>query len=170
MARETPKKSLTLPLLVASPADLGRLIRELEMIDNNLLQLGLRQGGDKVKMPKTSKLMDETIELNKLNLLHETDRKLLSTFLLQVKTKAPVLHISFSVDPSVSVIEKLMTWLRREIHPLVLLTIGLQPNIGAGCIVRTTNKYFDLSLGQDFASKRELLMSKLSPATAKVKA
>ena len=54
-----------------------------------------------------------------------------------------------------------MTWLRREIHPLVLMTVGLQPNIGAGCIVRTTNKYFDFSLRQDFANKRDLLQAAL---------
>ncbi|HYH36035.1 MAG TPA: hypothetical protein VD706_00875, partial [Candidatus Saccharimonadales bacterium] len=82
------------------------------------------------------------------------------------KQRSPVLHISFSADPSPTFTEKLMTWLREEIHPLVLLSVGLQPTIGAGCIVRTTNKQFDLSLREDFLKKRELLLSQLRSAPA----
>jgi hypothetical protein len=140
----------------------GRLIRELELIDNTLLQLGLRAGGSEIKLPKTSHLMDQTVQVNKLNLLQAEDRAVLRQFLNAIKKQSPVLHMSFSADPSPAFIEKLMVWLRREIHPAVLLTIGLQPTIGAGCILRTTNKYFDFSLRQDFLKKRDLLQAKLS--------
>ena len=112
-------------------------------------------------MPKTSHLMDQIIQLNKLNLLQPPHRAALKQFLEAVKRQSPVLHISFSADPSPAFIEKLMAWLRKEIHPLVLLTVGLQPNIGAGCIVRTANKQFDFSLRQDFLEKRDLLRSQL---------
>ena len=161
-ATKAKRRVFTLPVLVAGPADVGRLIRELELVNDALLQLGLRAGGTEVKMPKTSHLMDQTIELNKLNLLRPADRATLKRSLTIVKQQAPVLHISFSADPSPGFIEKLMAWLRREIHPFVLLTIGLQPNIGAGCIVRTTNKQFDFSLRQDFLEKRDLLLSQLA--------
>jgi F0F1-type ATP synthase delta subunit len=162
-----PRTTAQLPILVSSPADLGRLIRELEVIDESLLQLSLRKGGGEVKMPKTTKLMDQTIQLNKLNLLHKTDRELLRRFLTDIKAEAPVLHISFSVDPSTAFLEKLVTWLRLEINPSVLVTVGLQPSLGVGCVVRSTNKYFDLSLRQNFAKKRELLFSKLVPPEVK---
>ncbi len=156
------KKTLGLPILVISPTDLGRLTRELELIDDNFLQLGLRQGKGEIKMPRTTQLMDQTVQLNKLNLLQAVDRKLLQQFLLSISSKAPVLHFSFSVDPSAIFIEKLILWVRSEIHPFVLITIGLQPNMGAGCIVRSTNKYFDFSLRQSFAEKRQLLLDRLS--------
>ncbi len=156
-----PERVLSLPILVTSPADVGRLGRELELIDNSLLQLGLRAANTEVKMPRTSRLMDQTIQLNKLNLLQAADRVLLQHFVAAVRAKAPVLHISFSTDPAPAFIEKLMVWLRREIHPELLLTIGLQPTIGAGCIVRTNNKYFDFSLRQDFAAKSNLLLEAL---------
>lgn len=163
-------RQLVLPVSVTGPVDIGRLIRELELIDNTLLQLGLRAGdGSNVKMPKTSRLMDHMVDLNKLNLLQKKDRAVLAQFLSIVKEHAPVMHMSFSADPSPAFSDKLMTWLRREVHPLLLLTVGLQPNIGAGCIVRTTNKQFDISLRQDFASKRDLLLSRLTktvPAAA----
>lgn len=160
--RPTHTRTPTLPPLVASPADVRRLCRELEQIDEALLQLKLRSDGGNVKMPKTSRLMDLTVEHNKLNLLKIDDRKLLKRFLELVGQKAPQLHFSFSADPSAGFIEKLVTWLRQEIHPHVVVTIGLQPNIGAGCIVRSTNKYFDFSLKQTFASQNALLLDKLS--------
>jgi hypothetical protein len=155
-------RELKLPVMVSGPTDIGRLFRELELIDQALLQLGLRKGGSEVKMPKTSRLMDQVIETNKLNLLHKLDRTELEHFLNAIKEKSPVLHMSFSADPSPGFIEKLMTWLRKEIHPQLLLTIGLQPTIGAGCIVRTTNKQFDFSLREDFLSKRELLLGQIA--------
>jgi len=153
------KHLVGLPLLVVGPVDVGRLVRELENVDNYLLQAKLRN--TESRLPRVSQLMEQTVELNKLNLLHETDRKQLRELLTTVREQAPVLHVSFSADPSAAFIEKLMAWLRREIHPVVLLTIGLQPNIGAGCIIRSTNKQFDCSLRQDFLSKRDLLMSKI---------
>lgn len=137
---------LHLPLSVVGKVDIGRLLREVEAVDDFLKQSAIREPGTPVKLPKTSRLFDETVEVNKLNVLHEDDRARLFDFLKQVKAKAPVLHISFSADPSPMFTQKLITWLRAEVHPIVLLQVGLQPNIGAGCVVRTQNKYFDFSL------------------------
>jgi len=161
------KTAMKLPVLVSSPVDVGRLVRELQVIDESMLQLKLRKGTAAVRLPKTSQLMDQTAQLNKLNLLHVADRKQLQTFLETVVAKAPVLHISFSADPSVPFIEKLITWLRREIHPQILLTIGLQPNTGAGCMVRSTNHYFDFTLRKKFADNHQLLLDKLAPKAGK---
>lgn len=152
---------LTLPLSVVSPVDVGRLLRELESIENLISQSTINSHDAGPKTPKTSLLMEQTIELNKLDLLEVDDRKQLLELLTIVKQQAPLLHVSFSSDPAPAFIEKLMAWLRREIHPTVLLTIGLQPNIGAGCIVRSTNKYFDFSLRKDLLGKRELLLDKI---------
>lgn len=170
MEHETePKKlqKMVLPILVTGLIDIGRLSRELEQLDNALLQLSLREGGTEVKMPKTSRLMDQMIQDNQLNLLQESDRAKLKTFLDSVRAHSPIIHMSFSADPTPAFTEKLMVWLRREIHPLLLLTIGLQPNIGAGCILRTANKQFDFSLKQDFAGKRDLLLSMLNNPVTK---
>lgn len=152
---------LRLPPSVASPVDLARLIRELEAINESMLQLRLRSGGSPTKIPKTGYLLDKTIQLNGLNLLQDVDREALGKYLARIRDKAPVMHMSLSSDPAPLFIEKLMTWLRREIHPEVLLTIGLQPTLGAGCILRTTNKYFDLSLRQTLLQQQELLMAGL---------
>lgn len=163
-AAPAQQTQLVLPLLVASRVDIGRLLRELEMIDEAVSQAKIRAvqtGGGQVALPRMTQLMDKTIELNHLDLTDDTQRHGLQTFLLQVREHAPVLHLSFSADPSSSFIERLMAWLRKELDSNMLVTIGLQPNIGAGCIVRTTNRYFDLSLRQDFDKKRDLLIEKL---------
>lgn len=152
---------LQLPLGITSPADVGRLLRELEGLERFFHQTEIRTPGSNMQPPKSSNLFDEIASSNQLNMLHEQDRAKLRSFLNSVKAAAPVLHMSFAADPSPLFMQKLMTYLRREIHPLVLVRTGLQPNIGAGCILRTRNKVFDLSLRQRFASKRNLLLERL---------
>jgi len=158
-ATESP--SLKLSTSITSPVDISRLIREVDFIDESLLQLGLRSGGSPVKVPKTSYLMDKLVRLNGLKLLLQPDRQALKQYLTTIHAQAPVIHISFGADPSAVFTEKLIGWLRREIHQEVLLTIGMQPNLGAGCILRTTNKQFDLSLRQTLITQRNLLMTTL---------
>lgn len=138
--------TLRLPITVVSRVDVGRLLREVAAIDDFLSQSAIRQPGTPIKLPKTSRLFDEIVTLNQLNVLHDTDRKQLTEFLTNVRNTAPILHMSFNADPSPDFTQKLMTWLRTEIHPIVLIQVGLQPNIGAGCVLRTTNKFFDFSL------------------------
>lgn len=167
MAHEAADRTgtMTLPLAAARPSDVGRLLRELESIDNALLQSKLKSG-DSTKPPKVSRLMEQTEEANGLDLSRPDDRARLKRFLEGVKASSPVFHISFNADPAPAFIEKLMAWFRREVHPSLLLNIGLEPNIGAGCILRTVNKQFDMSLRQDFVDKRGLLLERLSkPAT-----
>jgi hypothetical protein len=159
-------RQLILPAAIISKVEVGRMLNELEQIDEALLQLGLRQGGaGQGKMPKTSWLMDKFATENKLNLLHEADRQGGMKFLTAVRDHAPVLKISFSVDPSPAFTERLMTWLRREIHPQVMISIGLQPNLGAGCVIYGNSKFFDLSLKQTFEQKRPLLLQRLLAKT-----
>lgn len=148
---------LQLPLSVVSRVDVGRLLREAESIDGFLNQSAIREPGTPVKLPRTSRLFDETVQTNKLNVLHQDDRQRLHSFLTEVKSHAPTLHMSFSADPSPMFTQKLLSYLRAEIHPIVLLQVGLQPNMGAGCVVRTTNKYFDFSLRSRFKEKGSVL-------------
>lgn len=155
-------KLVGLPILIASPVDLGRLIRELEAIDSTLNQSAIRQ--EQVSLPKTSEYLAQTVDLNKLDLLQPSHRKLLMQFLVSTRERAPRIHMSFSADPSPQFSEKLTSFLREQIHPLVLVTFGLQPSVGAGCVVRTTNKYFDFSLRASLMKNRDLVMKSLREA------
>lgn len=169
-AKTSKPVKLLLPTSVVTIADVGKLLRELEAIENTLLQLKVRTHGSQVNLPGFSKGMGHIAELNKLNLLHEGDLQTLKSLLTDFKQKAPLMYISFSSEPSPAFLEKLIVWIRREINPNVLINIGLQPAIGAGCIVRTSNKVFDLSLRQTFVEKRHLLLEQIIPDVNEVKA
>ncbi|HVI60812.1 MAG TPA: hypothetical protein VM535_01505 [Candidatus Saccharimonadales bacterium] len=160
---------IQLPGLVIGPADINRLLSELEVTNEALLQRGLRKGDNGSKIPKVSQLMEQVLELNGLELTRPADRQSLARFLEEVQLQAPVLHMSFSADPSPDFLSKLMAWLRREIHPLALLSVGLQPTIGAGCVLRTTNRYFDFSLRQEFIKRQDLLKAKLTAGSERAK-
>lgn len=162
MARDKEaKKTYKLPKLVVSQADVKRLLRELEALDDFLHQSKIRTPGTSVKLPKTSRILDDLAADNELNLLHTDDNKQLIEFLTELRDSAPLVHISFSSDPSAAFMDKIISWFRREIHPYILLQIGLQPTIAAGCIIRTADKQFDLSLRRGFSAKRDILIEKL---------
>ncbi len=161
-----PQSQLQLPMGVVTHADVGRLMQEIEAVDGFVRQAGMQQQSSPLQLPKSSRMFDELVAINKLDMLKEEDRRQITQLLQVVRTKAPVLHMSFSTDPSPLFTERLMTWLRQQIHPFVLLQVGLLPNIGAGCVLRTTNKYYDFSLKQRFSDTRPMLISKLRGADA----
>lgn len=154
-------QSIALPVGVISPTDIARLTREIESIDAFFREQEIRTGGTTNTMPRLSKLMDQLAIDNQLNLLESKDRSVILELLQKLHSNAPVMHISFSVDPPGAYVQKIVAWLRANIHQHVLVTVGLQPNIGAGCVVRTTNKLFDFSLREYFAQKRDFFIEKL---------
>lgn len=159
------KKHLILPMSVVSPTDIARLLRELDNLDEFFRQDSIRHDGEAaLETPRYSRLLDELLVTNKVDLLDAQQREKLVTAIRLLEQKAPVLHISFSVDPPGPYIQKIVSWLRESIHPFVLVRVGLQPNIGAGCVVRTTNKSFDFSLRRFFDKKRDFFIEKLHEA------
>jgi F0F1-type ATP synthase delta subunit len=159
--------SLQLPSSLIGRSDVARLRRELEALGDYLHQSALRhQAEGELKLPSTSRLLDEFVTVNKLNMLHRDDHENALQVLNELADSAPILHISFSAEPSSAFMAKLMTWLRANIDPLVLVQVGLQPAIAAGCIVRTRNRQFDMSLGQNFKKQRSLLAEQLQAGSA----
>jgi F0F1-type ATP synthase delta subunit len=161
-------KQFTLPTTVTGKRDMARLIREMAALEDYLHQAGLRSSTENaVKMPKTSRLLDEIVTANGLNLLDGESRKKLLNSLKLIQQKAPLVHMSFSVDPSAAFMQKIVTWWRENIDPFVLVEIGLQPNIAAGCLVRTSNRQYDFSLRRRLQAKKADLAKYLEePATA----
>ena len=152
--------NLILPVAIVGRVDLGRVQREIGQIHTALQAQALRSP-TVVGLPKLSQLLDEFVQANKLNLLEISDRSNAVEFLEDIKNNSPRVHVSFSADPSAQFMAKITTWFRQNVHPTVLIAVGLQPGIGAGCVVRTPNKYFDLSLGKSLADNRELLIRRL---------
>lgn len=153
---------LKLPAIVVGTTDVARLRRELEALYDYLHQAALRhQKADEIKLPKTSRALDELTRLNGIDLMDRDQYDQLTVRLEQVFSSAPKLHISFAADPSSAFTAKLTEWLRANIHPSVLIQVGLQPNIAAGCVVRSTNKQFDLSLRRHLDAAKPKLLERL---------
>lgn len=158
--------SLHLPNGIVGVMDIRRLLREMKMLNDFLHQTSLREPGTSMSLPKLSRMFNELTETNGLNMLQDEDRQRLTVFLSELEKKAPRLHISFSVDPSPYFLSQLLDYIRKQVDKYALVQVGLQPNIGAGCVVRSTNQVFDMSLREDFRQKRSLLMDYVSKLKA----
>jgi F0F1-type ATP synthase delta subunit len=137
---------LKLSNLVISPADVSRLRRELVGLNDFFVDAQARQAGTAMRLPKLTRLLNELAKDNSVNLLEEADRNRLSEALGTIYEDAPTLHISFASEPSPKALEKLIIWIRGNIHPQALVQVGLQPSVAVGCFLRTPNKTFDMSL------------------------
>ncbi len=151
-----------LPNLLVGASDILRLKRELDALYDYLHQAVLRHTpADQVKMPKTSRTLDELARLNNIDLLQRSQYEQLLATLEEVYHKAPRMHIAFATDPSAAFTGRIVDWLRANISPVVLVQIGLQPTLGAGCIVRTTNEQFDFSIREHMRKMRPKLIEQL---------
>ena len=155
-AKAEPSLQLTPDIITA--LELNRVIRELENLDDFLHQANIRTPGSSMSLPKTTKLLEGLAEANGFSLLDTVHRKHLIGKLRNLKLKVKKVHISFAVEPSPRVIRKIVLWMRENIHPQVVVEIGVQPTISVGCIVRTTNKVFDMSLRNRFSSSKTILI------------
>lgn len=158
-----PKKNreFKLPVSVVTQSDVTRLLLELEKVSEFFLQVKVRRSGDAIKLPASSTQMEDVLRQNNLNLLKDTDRDRLKFILTTIHSKSPVIHMSFSVSPSQKFLEKIISWLRNNISEILILQVGLQPNIGAGFTIRTTNKFFDFSLRQHMNASTDILIAEL---------
>lgn len=165
-SQSSPEKQLELPVLIFGVVEVRRLLRELEALDEFMRQAAIREPGKPLALPRMTRLLEGMTADNNRNLLKDEDRTELKEFLATIEKTAPSVHISFASDPSAAFVVKLVTWLRANIHPQLLLQIGLQPTIAAGCVVRTPNKNFDLSLRQSLLNQRPKLIDALNALDA----
>lgn len=139
-------KVFSLPIEIVSDSDLNRLVRELKSLDDYFLNAAARKGGTVIQPPRVTRMLNSIANGLQYNLLEESKRQKLVDELKTIRTNAPLMHISFATEPSPKALERILVWLRSNIHPYTLLQVGLQPTIAAGCVLRTPNKVFDMSL------------------------
>ncbi len=156
------KDQLTLPDRLISSVDLARLIRELEALDESLRQTALRKAGEPTNLARSSQTLEELARLNGLQISDETQRQQMIGLLTALLEHAPRIRMGLATEPTATFTKKITTWLRTNVNPLILLEIGLQPSIAAGCTIRTNNKIFDMSLRNHFVEQRGLLVQKIA--------
>lgn len=159
---DQPVQQITLPERLVSSVDLSRTIRELEALDESMRQAALRKPGEPTKLSRSSVTLEELARENGVQLTDATQREQLIGLLHGFMDHAPRIHMSVAAEPSAAFSHRVTIWLRQNIHPLTLLEIGLQPTLAAGCIIRTNNKLFDMSLRHRFKDNRGILYEKIS--------
>ncbi len=143
---------LELPDSIASPLEFGQIMRELFALDQFL---GASRGSS--KLPFTSPALNKIIKQADINPLSTADRQRLTNQLQFVRRTAPIVQISFASEPSKQALRALVNWFRENGHPNTLISVGIQPNIAGGCVVRTSSKEFDFSLQNLFKDAKPRL-------------
>lgn len=157
-------EQLKLPSMVTSPADVAKLRRELNALNDFFVNAEARQAGTAMALPKLTRILNELARENGVNLLDEHQRNQLSEALGRAYDTAPTLHVSFANEPSPKALEKLILWVRSNVHPQALVQVGLQPTVAVGCFLRTTNKTFDMSLRASLKKSQPILVKLIDGA------
>lgn len=152
---------LRLPTILASKQDITHVHRELRVFSDLVMQSIMRHDSP-VQYPAISSTLRAMATENQIDLRDEVACKHLLEQLEALQKNAPTLHISFPIDPSPEVVQKLIIWLRKELDPRIVIQIGLQPTIAAGIVLRTPNRQFDFSLRQHLYRNRDKLKEALS--------
>lgn len=152
--------ALKLPLSITSTQDLHRMVREVEALDNYVRQNTIR-GQKPNSAPRLTNTLEALLRDNQLDILADTTRTELFRSLNELLKNAPVVHISFAVEPPSAMTQKIVGWFRENVHPATMLQVGIQPTIAAGCVLRTPNKFFDFSLRQHLRTNQGKLMESI---------
>jgi F0F1-type ATP synthase delta subunit len=151
---------LTLPTAIASRQDITNVHRELRLFDDAAMQSVMRHENPVKYSPISAKLRS-LVQQNQIDLRDDGARKKLLSSLDALKNSAPTIHISFPNEPTPEALQKLVSWLRKEIDPRIVIRVGVQPTLAAGVMVRTPNHQFDFSLRQHLHKNRDKLIEVL---------
>jgi hypothetical protein len=151
------------PEALTGHADLARLLRELEVLDNDLESQRARNRGSNegYHLPNTSRALNDFLEANKIDIANDHARMELRTSLRKLKDHAPVVHLTFATEADPESLQKVVGWIRRELHPQALINVGLQPSLIGGVYVRTPNHVHDFSIRAYMKNSREIIVKAL---------
>lgn len=151
--------NFSLPGSIITARNITEVIEELDDLDDFFLQVKLGKISKSQDLPRISVSLNELAQKNNLKLSEQNDRDKIKLILQTLRSKAVIVHISFAGEPSANFLLKLISWMRTNLNPYIILQIGLQPNIGAGFTLRTKNKFFDFSLKKRLEGESQILIS-----------
>lgn len=152
------KLELKLPPALIGRAHLSQLVRELENVENDFeRQKAHGKTKSELKMPTMSRALTDCVELNAIDMSSGQARAQFKASLGGMKEKAPTMHFTFATEPDGESLQRLTDWIRQEIHPQALVSVGLQPALVGGAYLRTPNHVHDFSLRRMLHDKRGLI-------------
>lgn len=149
-----------LPPSLLGHAEIGRLAREVENLEGQVQAQQVR--GGQLQLPALSQTLSDFMEQNKLTISDDKSLTTLKQHLRVIKDNAPVVHMTFANEADPYLLQKLVGWLRDEIHPYALVTIGLQPSLVGGVYLRTPNHVYDFSIRALLKGKRDIMVKELA--------
>lgn len=153
----------TLPSALIGRADVARLEREVEKIDNDFSVQKVRDHAAEgsYQLGTVSRSLNDFLQLNNTDILDDQQRLKLRSQLRVIKKKAPTIHMTFAVEPDPESLQWIAAWLRKEIHPQALVTVGLQPSVIGGVYMRTPNHVHDFTVRALLATKRDVIAKEI---------
>lgn len=156
-----------LPPALIGRSDVSRLLREIEEVDYALETQAIRTPTQPLTIPAMSRALQETLALNNIEATNLDERKRMIDALRDAKETAPNVQITFAIDPEPSITSFLVKWIRDNLHPRALITVGLQPAIIGGCVVRTPDHIYDFSLRKRFEDEQGNLIQAINASIAR---
>lgn len=144
------EKDFVLPASVIGRPDVTRLLREIEKVDYELEAQAVRQPGQPLAIPNVSRGLAETAQNNAVAIDSVDARRDLLAKLRTIKEHAPLMHVTFAAEAEPEEVSVLVLWVRENLHPAALITVGLQPSIVGGCVIRTPDHIYDFSFRNKF--------------------
>jgi F0F1-type ATP synthase delta subunit len=148
---------LKLPLSVVNKGDLARLMRELDSLELSNQSVA--------SLPNLSLSLSKLLEINNITALDEKSIIDLVLSLDELKNRGIQVHLSFASNPSAANVEKVLGWLRSNINGLLLLQVGLRPDIAAGCVLNTGSKVYDFTISSRLDKKFDILAKSIHSIT-----
>ena len=138
---------LNLPPNIANKRDIVQTLREIESIQEALLQhkVAKEQVQQDRSIPAIGERLDNLLKVNDLKRDGES-LKHLHEKLVRIREYAPRVRVSFASEPEAEVTEKVVGWFRKELGLPVLVNFGVQPSIAGGFILQTDTHRYDFSL------------------------
>lgn len=155
----------TLPPSIVSKLDISRMLSEMEQLDNELNAASVRAktsgAVESSFKPVLSESLRDFMIQNKLTASGSKERTSLIKQLRTLKDKVPVIHMTFAVSADIESLRQLAQWLRTEVHPQAVISVGLQPALVAGVHLRTPNHIHDFSLKAKLDGSHDILIREL---------
>lgn len=155
-----------LPPALMGRSDVSRALRELERLDYIMESEAIRDPSKHKVIPTMSRGLADCATLNNVDITSANERQLLIKTLRQTKDKAPIVHVTFAIDPVPAVTAQIVVWIRQNLHSHALVSVGLQPRIVGGCIIRTPGHIYDFSIRKRFKDSESVLINRLNQVVA----
>lgn len=153
-------EEFVLPPSIISRADLSRIVREAEKVDNYMTTISVHEksglSDEGVPLVLSEQLTD-IMSINNLEFGNSQQRIKLVNWLRKIKDTVPVIHMTFSTTVDQDILRELVGWIRQSVHKHAVISIGLQPSLIGGVYIRTTNQVHDLSVRAQLANSRHLI-------------